>query len=152
MKKKYQRFTVSLPESLLMEFDEIIKKRDMSRSDTIRKIMRDYIEEKSADLIDAGDYKAGSITCILNHEERPGIMDELTEIQHNFYEIIDATLHIHLDGENCMLVLAVRGKAQLIDSLTEELEKRPEIKSLKKIFMPLLSEEKKRVFKHRHSH
>ncbi|MHA1380311.1 MAG: CopG family ribbon-helix-helix protein [Candidatus Helarchaeota archaeon] len=150
MKKKYQRFTVSLPESLLLEFDEIIKKRDMSRSDTIRKIMRDYIEENSIELSDSGNYKAGSITCILNHEEKPGIMDELTEVQHYYYEVIDATLHIHLDRENCMLVLAVRGQAEKIDNLSEELEKRPEIKSIKKIFMPLLAEEKKRVFKHNH--
>jgi len=152
MKKKYQRFTVSLPEPLLEEFDKIIKKRDISRSDAIRKIMREFIEEKGAELADQGDFKAGSITCILNHDERPGIMDDLTEIQHHFYEVIDATLHIHLDGENCMLVLAVRGQAQLIDNLNEELEKRPEIKSIKKIFMPMLSEEKKGVFKHKHQH
>ncbi len=152
MKKKYQRFTVSLPETLLNEFDEIIKKKDMSRSDTIRKIMRDYIEEKSVELAEGGNLKAGSITCILNHEERPGVMDELTEIQHQYYDVIDATLHIHLDGENCMLVMAVRGQGQSIDTLSEELEKRPEIKSIKKIFMPLLSEEKKRVFKHKHNH
>lgn len=152
MKKKYQRFTVSLPETLLNEFDEIIKKKDLSRSDTIRKIMRDYIEEKSVELAEGENLKAGSITCILNHEERPGIMDELTEIQHKYYDIIDATLHIHLDGENCMLVMAVRGQAQLIDNLSEELEKRSEIKSIKKIFMPLLTEEKKGVFKHKHNH
>ena len=152
MKKTYQRFTVSLPEPLLNEFDEIIKKKNMSRSDTIRKIMREYIEETSSELLEAEDYKAGSITCILNHEERPGIMDELTEIQHHYYEVIDATMHIHLDGENCMLVLAVKGETELIDKLTEELEQRPEIKSIKKIFMPLLAEEKKRVFKHKHSH
>ncbi len=152
MKKAYQRFTVSLPESLLIEFDKILKKRNLSRSDTIRKIMRDYIEEKSSELVEGGNFKAGSITCILNHEERPGIMDELTEIQHKFYEIIDATLHIHLDGENCMLVLAVRGQAQRIDNLNEELEKRSEIKSIKKNFMPLLTEEKKRVFEHKHGH
>ena len=151
MKKKYQRFTVSLPESLLNEFDEIINKRNMSRSDTIRKIMREYIEERSSDLL-AEDFKAGSITCILNHEERPGIMDELTEIQHHYYEVIDATLHIHLDMENCMLVLAVKGKTELIDKLSDELEQRPEIKSIKKIFMPLLSEEKESVFKHKHTH
>ncbi|MHA1381148.1 MAG: CopG family ribbon-helix-helix protein [Candidatus Helarchaeota archaeon] len=148
-KKKYQRFSVSLPESLLKEFDKIRKVRGMSRSDTIRKVIRDYIEEKRTELFKEGSLKAGTITFILNHEERPGIMDELTDIQHYFYDIIDANLHVHLDKQNCMIVLAVRGSTQLIDDLNEELEKRPEIKSIKRIFMPLLSEEKKEVFKNK---
>lgn len=146
-KKKYQRFTVSLPESLLKEFDKIRKIRGISRSDTIRKIIRDYIEKGSTESFEESSLKAGSITLILNHEERAGIMDELTEIEHDYYTIIDATLHIHLDKQNCMLILAVRGSAQLIDKLNNELEKRPEIKSIKPIFLPLLSEEKKEVFK-----
>ena len=130
MSEKFQRFSVSLPKNLLEEFDLVINSRNMTRSDAIRKAMREYIiKEKKLSTLETG-IVVGSITLILDHEKKYGIMDDLNELQHHHLEIINASLHIHLDERNCMMVLPVRGGAKEIENLRVKLEAMPEIKKI----------------------
>jgi CopG family nickel-responsive transcriptional regulator len=131
MSEKFQRFSVSLPKNLLDEFDLVIELLGMSRSDAIRKAMRDYIILNRWLMTPKEGVIVGSITLILDHEQRQGIMDEINELQHHHLEIFSSTLHIHLDERNCMLVLPVRGNAQKIKELNMELQAMPEIKETK---------------------
>jgi len=131
MSEKFQRFSVSLPKNLLDEFDSVIELIGMSRSDAIRKAMRDYIVRNRWLMAPKEGVVVGSITLILDHEQRQGIMDDLNELQHHHLEILNSTLHIHLDERNCMLVLPVRGNAQKIKELNMELQAMPEIKETK---------------------
>ena len=130
-KEKYQRFSVSLPEDLLKDFDDVVDKHGMTRSDAIRKAMRDFInsfkeQENPNELV------AGSITTILNHHEKSGLMDDLTHLEHHHNDIITATLHVHLDHDNCLQIYAVKGKRNDIDDLYEEFLKQPSLKLTKK--------------------
>ncbi|MHA1648913.1 MAG: hypothetical protein ACTSYB_01875 [Candidatus Helarchaeota archaeon] len=77
----------------------------------------------------------GSITLILDHEQKYGIMDELNELQHHHLEIINDSLHIHLDERNCMLILPIRGNAEKIKRFNVELQAMPEIKDTKLILI-----------------
>lgn len=131
MSEKFQRFSVSLPKNLLKEFDSVINTIGMTRSDAIRKAMRDYITRNKWSLTPEESKVVGSITLILDHEQKYGIMDELNELQHDHREIINASLHIHLDEKNCMMVLPVRGNAQEIKQLSIKLQAMPEIKETK---------------------
>jgi CopG family nickel-responsive transcriptional regulator len=131
MNEKFQRFSVSLPKDLFEEFDSVIKLLGMSRSDAIRKAMRDFITQYTWEKTPNKGIVVGSITLILNHEKKYGIMDELNELQHNHLEVINTSLHIHLDEQNCMLVLPVRGNAQEIKKLSEKLQAMPEVKETK---------------------
>ena len=131
MVEKYQRFSVSLPKSLLEEFDTVLKLLGMSRSDAIRKAMRDFIIRTRELLTPKESLLVGSITFILDHEEKHGIMDQLNELQHHHLEITNTALHIHLDVRNCMIVLPVRGNAEAIKKLNLELQAMPEIKEVK---------------------
>ncbi|MHA1265721.1 MAG: nickel-responsive transcriptional regulator NikR [Candidatus Helarchaeota archaeon] len=131
MSEKFQRFSVSLPKKLLEEFDQIINILNMSRSDAIRKAMRDYITRNKNLLTIKKGTVVGSITLILDHEQKYGILDELNELQHNHLEIINASLHIHLDEKNCMMVLPVRGDAKKIKDLSIRLQAMPQIKEIK---------------------
>ncbi|MHA1651243.1 MAG: CopG family ribbon-helix-helix protein [Candidatus Helarchaeota archaeon] len=140
MSEKFQRFSVSLPKSLLEEFDSVIKLLNMTRSDAIRKAMREYIIKNKKTLTPEKGIVVGSITLILDHEKKYGIMDDLNELQHHHLEIINASLHIHLDERNCMMVLPVRGNAKQIENLRVKLESMPEIK---KIELTLVSAEAK---------
>jgi CopG family nickel-responsive transcriptional regulator len=45
----------------------------------------------------------------------------LTDIQHDHHEVIISTLHVHLDHNNCLEVLVVRGKAATIKKIADEL-------------------------------
>jgi len=53
---------------------------------------------------------AGTITLVYDHHKR-NIQALLTEIQHDHAEVIISTLHVHLDHDMCMEILAVRGRA-----------------------------------------
>lgn len=130
MSEKFQRFSVSLPKNLLEEFDAVINEIGMTRSDAIRKAMRDYIIRNQKKLAQKEGTVVGSITLILDHEKKYGIMDDLNELQHHHLEIINASLHIHLDGQNCMMVLPVKGNAIKIENLRVKLESMPEIKKI----------------------
>jgi len=147
-KEQFQRFSVSLPENLLNEFDMIREKIGMNRSDAVRKAMRNFITEYNwAQEEDSVTLKAGTISIIFNYTEKVGLLDELNEIQHKYYNIIDAALHIHLDRENCMLILAVKGKTNLINQLLKELNAKPECRQVKQILLEFEHKDD-----HSHSH
>jgi metal-responsive CopG/Arc/MetJ family transcriptional regulator len=46
-KTEYERFSVSLPTNLFHEFEEFREKNNLSRSDSIRKAMRDYLDKET---------------------------------------------------------------------------------------------------------
>lgn len=115
-----ERISISLPEKLLEEFDEIIEKRGyVSRSEAIRDSIRDYIIKHKWIHSLEGE-RAGTITIIYDHHS-PDLMEKITTIQHDYGDIIVATLHMHLDHDNCMEVILIKGDAKKIRELTDKL-------------------------------
>jgi len=45
----------------------------------------------------------------------------MTDIQHDYQKYIVSTQHIHLDHDNCLEIIAVRGKADEINELADKL-------------------------------
>jgi len=137
-KEKFQRFSVSLPEDLLNDFDIIREKIGMSRSDAIRKAMRNFIIDYNwARSENRVQVKAGTISIIFDHTQRIGMMDELNDIQHKYMDIIDAAMHIHLDKKDCMLILAVKGDSVSINNFLKELNAKPEYRQVKQILLEI---------------
>jgi CopG family nickel-responsive transcriptional regulator len=118
--EKVIRFSVSLPEDLLKEFDKVTEILGIQgRSDAIRKAMRDFIVNYTW-MHDSAGSMAGSITVILDHEIT-GVMDEITELEHKNLNLIASSMHVHLDERECMIVLAVRGNVKNVEKLNNEL-------------------------------
>ena len=151
-KERVQRFSVSLPEDLLNEFDSIREEIGMSRSDAIRKAMRNFIVDFNwtKHKIEHS-LKAGTISIIFDHTQKVGLMDELNELQHQYFSIIDAALHIHLDLKNCMLIMAVKGDSEQINNLLKELNAKPEYRQVKQTLLEFESENE-HLHKHKHNH
>ena len=63
---------------------------------------------------------AGTITLVYDHH-KPHLQATLTEIQHDHHDVIRSTVHVHLDHHNCLEVLLVRGKANVIRNIADEL-------------------------------
>lgn len=63
---------------------------------------------------------AGTITLVYDHHKQH-VQATLTDIQHDHHEVIISTLHVHLDHDNCLEVLVVRGRAGLIRRIADEL-------------------------------
>lgn len=113
------RFGVSLEKELLDKFDRLIKEKKYSnRSEAIRDLIREnlvkreWVEDKEV---------AGAITLVFDHHKRD-LVNILTDIQHDFYQIIISSQHIHLDHSNCLEIIVVRGKPTEVRELANKLK------------------------------
>jgi CopG family nickel-responsive transcriptional regulator len=113
------RFGISLDEGLLGQFDALINEKGYpNRSEAIRDLIRDSLVQ---DKWEAGKEECvGTITLVYSHETRE-LTDNLTEIQHEFHSAVISTMHIHLDGHNCLEVLVVRGPGNDIKKIADKL-------------------------------
>lgn len=112
------RFGVSLEKDLLRRFDEHIKERLYdNRSEAIRDLIRrELVSREWAD----DQEVAGAITFLYNHHDRE-LLSKVTDIQHDYQEVIVSTQHIHLDHDHCLEIVAVRGHAQKIKTLADSI-------------------------------
>jgi CopG family nickel-responsive transcriptional regulator len=113
------RFGVSLPEGLLEEFDAMVKEKGYdNRSLAIADIIRGELVEHRQN---SGNREiAGSITLVYDHH-KSGVQQALTELQHDHPHEVIATLHVHLDHDNCLEVIVLRGKSRRLKKLAAEL-------------------------------
>ena len=112
------RFGVSLEKELLEKFDRLIKeKKYPNRSEAIRDLIRENLVKK--EWIE-GKEVAGAITLVFDHHKRE-LVNTLTDIQHDFYQLIISSQHIHLDHNNCLEIIVVRGKPTEARELADKL-------------------------------
>lgn len=108
------RFTVSLDEDLLHRFDTHIQDQSYTnRSEAIRDLIREQIISGEWE---SGTEVIGSITMVFDHHQRESSRN-LTQLQHEFNEDIISTQHIHIDHDNCLEVVIVRGEVARVMEL-----------------------------------
>ena len=62
----------------------------------------------------------GTLTLVYDHHQRQ-LNDRLVDIQHRFHHTIVSTLHVHLDHDNCLEVLIVRGRSEDVRKVADAL-------------------------------
>ena len=113
------RFSVSLDEGLVRQFDARIRKdRCPTRSKAVGDLIRASLVQTEWR---AGDEVAGAIVLVYDHHKRD-VGKKLTEVQHHCHEAIISTQHVHLDHDNCLEIIAVRGRPQEIDAIVTHLK------------------------------
>jgi CopG family transcriptional regulator, nickel-responsive regulator len=113
------RFSISLDERLLHDFDRLIKRKGYTnRSEAIRDLIRDNLVREQWEMGTAE--VVGTITLVYSHETRE-LTDKLTDLQHHYYDYVVSTLHVHLDAHHCLEVMVVRGKAAEIKKIADRL-------------------------------
>jgi CopG family nickel-responsive transcriptional regulator len=114
------RIGVSISDSLLKRFDEIIAQRGYSsRSEGIRDAIRNYIADYEWMSAEEGE-RIGVITILYDHHQR-GLSETLTSIQHDFNDIIRVSVHLHLDHHNCLEAILVKGDAKRVKTMAERM-------------------------------
>jgi len=112
------RFGVSLPGDLIRSFDRLIRRKKYSnRSEAIRDLIRRELVEE--EIVNDAEI-VGVLTLLYNHHQRE-LQDRLGKIQHDFHERILSTTHVHLDHDNCLEVVLLRGRAGKIKQLADEM-------------------------------
>jgi CopG family nickel-responsive transcriptional regulator len=115
---KLSRFSVSIESDLLDRILRMAKKHGWgNRSEAVRNVIRDLLvrEEWQGD-----DEIVGTITIVYDHHKRE-LTDRLTSIQHDHHDAVLAATHIHLDHDNCLEMIAVKGTASDVQRIADAL-------------------------------
>lgn len=114
-----KRFTVSMEDTLLDDFDNFIRERKyQNRSEALRDLIRDRIIERQWQ---ADKDVMGVISLVYDHHQHK-LQEKVTEVQHGFHHQIVSTTHVHMDHHNCLEVIIVRGKAGEVRELADSLK------------------------------
>ncbi len=62
----------------------------------------------------------GTVTLVYDHHVRL-LNEKLTDYQHEHFRQILSTLHVHLDHDNCLEVLVVKGRAGVVKTIADGL-------------------------------
>lgn len=112
------RFGISLNKELLKKFDRLISARSYTnRSEAFRDLIRQELVKK--EWFDAREV-AGAVTLIYDHHQR-ALVNRLLDIQHRFGGCIISSQHIHIDHDNCLEIVAVKGDPKEVQRLSETL-------------------------------
>jgi CopG family nickel-responsive transcriptional regulator len=127
---KIVRVGVTFPPELLKDLDEIIDDIGYeSRSKAIQDAVTSFVTEQKLLKKQKGK-KAGVLVMVYDHDVK-GLEDELIEAQHHHRNVINSVLHVHLSEQECLEAVAVKGEAEDIRKLAQELATRKGVKQVR---------------------
>ena len=134
---KITRVGVTFPPDLLKDFDKLTEKIGYrNRSKAVQDAVRLFVSEKKWLHEDESSVQTGILLMIYDHDIR-GLEEELTEEQHHHSNLISSTLHIHINAQDCLEAVAVKGKASEIRKLSDGLATKRGVKILKSMIVSL---------------
>jgi CopG family nickel-responsive transcriptional regulator len=129
-KMKVTRFSVSLPPPLLEKLDEAWKNMHYeNRSKAIHDAVRSFITEFEWMRGERG--RITGAVLVLYYLNKPGLLDGITRVQHQFKNVISSTMHLHLEENKCLEIIAVEGSVQEVRSLSQALMAKKGVKQVK---------------------
>jgi CopG family nickel-responsive transcriptional regulator len=115
-----ERFTISLEGALAREFDQLIRRRGYrNRSEAVRDVLRNRIEADRMKRDDA-PYCVGCLSYVYSHHKHD-LAERLTELQHEHHDIVVAATHAHLDHDQCLETLILRGATRDVRAFADAL-------------------------------
>jgi len=104
-----ERVTISMSEDFAEELQGFMAAKGYdNRSEAIRDLARRGLEKSRMESGGDGDCLA-ALVYVFNHHTRE-LAKRLTQAHHRQHDIEIATMHIHLDHENCVEVAVLRGE------------------------------------------
>jgi CopG family transcriptional regulator, nickel-responsive regulator len=81
-------------------------------------LIRDELIETKWELPDS--QVVGTVTLVYDHHVRM-LSEKLTDMQHAAYHNVLSTLHVHLDHDNCLEVIVVKGASTAVKKIADAL-------------------------------
>ncbi len=114
------RLTISLDESLAEAFDQFAEAHGyQNRSEAVRDLIRDRLEQERLQGPQS-QHCIASVSYIYNHHERE-LASRLVSLQHAHHDLSMSTMHVHLDHEECMETVVLRGHVEAVSSFADAL-------------------------------
>jgi len=147
------RFGVSVDEELLHSFDRLIAGQGYAnRSEALRDLMRDALVKSQVETSPENGEVLGSLTLVYDHHASE-LNDKMNELQHDHHDLVVSVLHVHVNHDDCMEVIVLRGAVREIRELADGLLS---LKGVKhgRLFVTLSSEQmvKRQAVSNGHAH
>ncbi len=114
------RVSFTIERRLYEELERLLATTEYgNRSEFIRDLVRERIVRDSWR---RNEEAVGTITMVYNHHQRD-LSGALTSLQHEHHDAILVTTHVHLTHDLCVETIIVRGHAQSIEQLADELRR-----------------------------
>ncbi|HOI48179.1 MAG TPA: nickel-responsive transcriptional regulator NikR [Prolixibacteraceae bacterium] len=112
------RFGVSLEEELLKALDEFVVENQFSnRSQAIRHLIEKNLVEKKWK---CDNVVAGAITLVYR-QMRHDVRDRSAKIQSQYFDVVLSSQFFHLNENNYLEIVAVKGPSHRLTELSEKL-------------------------------
>lgn len=113
-----QRVTITLDDDLMADLDRLIARQGyQNRSEAIRDLARAGLQQAAQDGGGSGECVA-ALVYVYDHAARD-LSSRLTDNFHHHHDLSLATLHVHLDEDNCMEITALKGRAAEVQHLAD---------------------------------
>jgi CopG family nickel-responsive transcriptional regulator len=128
--------SITLPNELLNKFDGFMKMRGYySRSEAFRDAVRSLIAEAEIAKLETENVAATiMITC---DYARRDIDLRMTELRHEFDDVVVENVHRHIDERYCLEIFIAQGKNERILDLIGRVRGMRGIQQVKALFMSL---------------
>ncbi|WP_417549684.1 nickel-responsive transcriptional regulator NikR [Methylophaga sp.] len=118
-KEKVCRISISMPEALLDELDEMVSKRGFdSRSQAICDMINLQINEHRAQQGDS--VMTGTVNLVYNHSI-PGLQKRLHDLQFEYIDEVISSLNVNLTHTNTLSVILVQGPANRLNMIADQM-------------------------------
>ena len=115
-----ERITISLEDDLAREFDALIRHKGyQNRSEAVRDILRAELESNRL-AEDAARSCVGVLSYVYDHHER-NLAERVIERGHAHHDLVISTMHAHLDHNNCIETLILRGPTDRVRQFADAL-------------------------------
>ncbi len=116
MSNDLMRFSVAMPEDLLIRFDRLVARRGLAknRSEVVRDLVRDALVEDECAM--PGIEVMGTLTIVYDHHAND-LQEKLHNIQHDFCDSVVSSMHVHVDSHTCLEVIVLRGETGLVQDI-----------------------------------
>ena len=113
------RISISLPEGLLRQFDEmVVQKGFESRSQAITDMIRNQLTEHRQHV--GEDVMAGTINLVYDHSVT-GLQRQLSDLSHEYIDEVISVLNVNLEQKQTMAVLLVQGPATRLKTIANRM-------------------------------
>lgn len=113
------RISISLPEDLLQQFDDMVNARGFeSRSQAICDMIIHQLNEHRQDLGEA--VMTGTVNLVYDHSV-PGLQSRLHDLQYKNIDEVISTLNVNLTHTNTMSVILLQGPANKLRNISDQM-------------------------------
>ncbi|MFO8025231.1 nickel-responsive transcriptional regulator NikR [Thiohalophilus sp.] len=118
-RNKVSRISISLPETLLDQFDNMVCERGFeSRSQAMAEMINNQLADHQQEM--GEKVMAGTINLVYDHSV-PGLQSRLNHLQHIYIDEIISSLNINLVQMQTLQVVLVQGPARKLKMIADKM-------------------------------